>query len=226
MTSQIDNHTRTKPDLIDTKLIDQFNLVAAEQGLLPVKVTPYYRRLVEQEVAVIGRVEGPLYRAVYPTTEKLYTHVGNEVPDFVDDRLNMPGGLDNVIVHKYGNRALFLVTDKCIGHCMYCFRQDVMLDSINHKSLSFESKLDGVIRYLQSAPHIEELILSGGDPMSLQFSALEKTLTRIRQETAVSTFVCIPGILHLPQMYIPANMQLFLLCTMLGCICILFILMK
>lgn len=172
-------------DLVGSELIEEFNSLASKQGLLPVKVTPHYRALVKKEVSALGQTGGPLYRAVYPTKDKLNVQAGHEVPDFVEDRGNMPSGLDNILIHKYANRALFLLTDKCIGHCMYCFRQDVMQESQAKPSSVFEHRLDSVITYLNATPEIEELILSGGDPMSLPYKYIETTLNRLREETQV-----------------------------------------
>jgi lysine 2,3-aminomutase len=159
-----------------------FNALASSQGMLPVKVTPYYRALVQEEMATSGRTGGPLYRTVFPVAEKLVVVPEQEVPDFVEDRTNMPVGLRNVAVHKYPNRLLFLITERCVGHCMYCFRQDVMTES---RAAPPTDRLDALIGYLGAHPEIDEVILSGGDPMSLPFRQLEETLRRLRSETSI-----------------------------------------
>jgi lysine 2,3-aminomutase len=172
-------------NLIDETFRQQFNDLAKSQGLLPIKVTPHYQQLVEEEVATLGRTGGPLYRVVYPTAERLEVRSPHEVPDFVEDRTNMPAGLEGVLIHKYDRRALFLVTDKCAGHCMYCFRQDVMADLQKQTLPVLEKRLNGVVDYLVAHPHISELILSGGDPLNVPVSHLQHLFERVRQETAV-----------------------------------------
>jgi Lysine 2,3-aminomutase len=81
--------------------------------------------------------------------------IDHEVPDFVEDRTNMPRDLENVLVHKYYNRALFLVTDVCAGHCMYCFRQDVLSDLQARELPAINRKLEAVITYLTNLYHFK-----------------------------------------------------------------------
>jgi hypothetical protein len=83
----------------------QFNEQARKHGILTIKVPPHYKQLVDEEIKVLGRIEGPLYRAVYPTKDRMVVKIDHEVPDFVEDRTNMPRDLENVLVHKYYNRA-------------------------------------------------------------------------------------------------------------------------
>jgi KamA family protein len=140
---------------------------------------------VEEEVRALGARTGPLYRCVYPTPERLKVRAPGEVPDFVADRGNMPNGLDDVVVHKYDDRVLFLITQHCAGHCMYCFRQDVLSDQIVRPAPRIESKLDLLVAYLRARPQIQEVILSGGDPLSVPVASLELVLRRLREETDV-----------------------------------------
>lgn len=170
---------------IDQAQIQQFNTEANRLNILPIKVTPHYQRLVDAELATLGQPGGPLYRVVYPDPERLLLRAPHEVPDFVEDRTNMPADLHNVLIHKYRQRALFLVTDRCAAHCMYCFRQDV-LSAMHAQTLpAMQQKLDAVIDYLQEHPQIREVILSGGDPLNVSLRYLEQILSRLTQETAV-----------------------------------------
>jgi len=167
-------------------LIQAFNERAKTMGLLPVKAPPCYEKLVDEEIEATGCVGGPLYRAVYPLEDQLDVTMEHEVPDFVEDRTNMPGGLENTLIHKYRGRALFLATDQCAGRCMYCFRKDVLAGLRSRSWPDFQKRLDLLVDYLNQHPHVSELILSGGDPMSLPFRHLEQTLKRIGSETGVS----------------------------------------
>jgi lysine 2,3-aminomutase len=170
---------------MDKTEISQYNEQARSLGMLTIKVPPHYRQLVEEELETIGKRGGPLWHVAYPTAERMDQRAENEVPDFVEDRSNMPDGLENVLVHKYNNRALFLTTDICAGHCMYCFRQDVLTDIQGRKLPSTEEKLGGLVSYIRDTPHIKEAILSGGDPLSLPFRELEQIIVRLRSETDV-----------------------------------------
>lgn len=164
----------------------QYNINAKELNILPIKVTPHYEKLVQEEYKALGHADGPLHRVVYPTPERLKTRIFEEVPDFVEDYSNMPVGLSNILIHKYARRALFLVTDKCVGHCMYCCRQAVLSDIHGNPLPALEERLNRVINYLAEHPEINELILSGGDPLNIAFQNLSYLFERLAQETQVS----------------------------------------
>lgn len=174
--------------MIDTEVLNQFAEIAKRENLLPVRVTPYYRSLVDEELAVLKNTQGPIYKVVYPTAERIGLRVPGEVKDFVEDRGNMPHGLGDMVLRKYRNRLLFLITDKCAAHCMYCFRQDVLAEQHERDVPTFDTKLDGLIRYLQEHPEVEEVIFSGGDPLNVPLRILRTSLARISKETSVTNF--------------------------------------
>ena len=170
---------------IDTSRFTAFNAAAQRLNILPVKVTPHYQRLVEAEHAALGHLHGPLARVVFPADDRLQLRAPHEVPDFVEDRTNMPADLHNVLIHKYRRRALFLVTDRCAGHCMYCFRQDVLSHMHAETLPAMQQKLDAVVDYLAEHPQVSEIILSGGDPLNVPVRYLTQILQRLRSETGV-----------------------------------------
>jgi lysine 2,3-aminomutase len=161
----------------------RFQLLAKEENLLPIKVTGFYRRKIEEEFAALGHHNGPLHRGVYPSEERLQVRAPGEVADFVDDRVNMPDGLKDVAVRKYDNRMLFFPTDVCAAHCQYCFRQDVLseLHEGQEESATIDGKLNNLLTYLEGHPEVEEVILSGGDPMTLSYQRLEKILRSLQE---------------------------------------------
>ena len=173
-------------NLMTAEQRQQFNAKAKELNILPVKVTPHYDKLVREEYEVLGRSGGPLCRVVYPASDRLETRIPHEVPDFVEDKSNMPPGLANVLIHKYHCRALFLVTDKCAGHCMYCFRQDVLSDIFGNPLPPLEERVNRTINYLSEHPEVSELILSGGDPLNIPFKNLSYLLEQLSQQTKVT----------------------------------------
>ena len=72
------------------------------------------------------------------------------------------------LLHKYQGRVLLLTTSACAMHCRYCFRQNFPYET----KAPFTKELD----YIKKDPSIREVILSGGDPLSLSNDALEKIL--------------------------------------------------
>lgn len=173
------------PIVFDPALKRQFNLKAKALNILPIKVTPHYNQLIQEEYEALRFQGGPLYRVVYPTKERLDIRVNYEVPDFVEDQTNMPEDLSNVLIHKYSQRALFLVTDRCVSHCMYCFRQDVLTDIHGNPLPPIEERVERVVQYLSKHPEVTELILSGGDPLNIPFHRLEYLFKQLSEKTAV-----------------------------------------
>jgi lysine 2,3-aminomutase len=163
----------------------QYTLLKERENLLAIKVGKFYQNKIDEELKTLGHQDGPLHRSVYPSIEKITLQAPGELKDFVEDRKNMPQ-LDSTMIRKYQNRMLFLPTLRCVSHCQYCFRQDVLAEPHQDNQI-FSSKLDTVIKYLQKHTEITEVILSGGDPMILPFKRLQETLIRLRTETRIES---------------------------------------
>jgi KamA family protein len=169
------------------QLFSQYTALAERENLLPIKVTPFYKKKIDEEIAAIG-YGGPLYKGSYPTEERLNLRAPGEVPDFVQDYGNMPEGLRDVVIQKYEDRILFFPTESCAGHCQYCFRTYVLSEENAIKKLlpDLQSKLNGAIVYVNQHPTIREVIFSGGDPMTIRPTLLETALRRFKEETTVT----------------------------------------
>jgi len=162
---------------VEQPLLDaRFAKLASAERLLPIKVTPFFRRKVAAEIAALGHTEGPLHRMVYPTRERLTLRAPGEVRDWVDDRDNMPGASSGAIVQKYADRVLFMPTSTCAAHCQYCFRQDVLSDWEARGLAAVDAAMDELLAHLDAHPATREVILSGGDPMTLPIRALARIL--------------------------------------------------
>jgi KamA family protein len=169
----------------DDRGIDEFLKQREQDYLLPIHVSPHYRQLVEEEIKTLQGTFGPLYKVAYPTAERIHVRAPGEVVDFVQDEDNMPPGLEDVAIQKYKDRLLILTTDKCAGHCQYCFRQDVLTEQQSRVLPTLQVRVGRIIRYLRQHPEIQEVIFSGGDPLCVPFEHLEVFLSRIRNETSV-----------------------------------------
>lgn len=77
------------------------------------------------------------------------------------------------LVHKYQNRALITCTSACAMHCRYCYRRHFPYDCSDK---SFEKEMD----YVERDPTIQEVIVSGGDPLSLDDRILRILIERIK----------------------------------------------
>ncbi len=176
--------------LSQTEINERFRILAEQEHLLPIKITQFYQRKIDDEVAALGHTGGPLHRSAYPSVERLEVRAPGEVADFVEDRQNMPEGLRDLVVHKYENRLLFLPTDICSAHCQYCFRQDVLshMHVQDVATVPFADKVHSLIDYLRANSKVTEVILSGGDPMTIGFGRLDQILKTVTQQTQVTNF--------------------------------------
>ena len=133
-----------------------FALPAAQRAaaLFPLRVPePFLARMTP------GNPGDPLLRQVLPLDVEAQPAAGFQ-PDPVGDRPALqPGG----VLHKYHGRALLVTTGACAVHCRYCFRRHFPYADANASADRWQAALD----YLSRHPEIPEVILSGGDPLSL-----------------------------------------------------------
>jgi EF-P beta-lysylation protein EpmB len=113
-----------------------------------------------------GDPRDPLLLQVLPAQAETAT-VAGYVADPVGD---LASRASHGLLHKYAGRALLIATGACAVHCRYCFRR--------HFPYADESALsdgwDSALRHLQSDTELTELILSGGDPLSLSDRRLQQ----------------------------------------------------
>lgn len=116
-----------------------------------------------------GNFEDPLLKQVLPTVQE---NIPGGFKDPVGDLDAMP--VDGLL-HKYQGRALLVTTGACAIHCRYCFRQHYPYTSNTCKPSQIKATLD----YLRQHPEIDEIILSGGDPLTLDDSRLSTLITHL-----------------------------------------------
>jgi lysine 2,3-aminomutase len=114
-----------------------------------------------------------------------------------DSHMPVPG-----LVHRYPDRVLLLVTDRCASYCRYCTRSRVV-SGAGEQELSVD--LEGAYGYLEKHPEVRDVLLSGGDPLLLSDSRLDSILSRLRKIPSIE-FVRIGSRIpiFLPQRITPA----------------------
>jgi EF-P beta-lysylation protein EpmB len=111
-----------------------------------------------------GNIDDPLLRQVLPVAAE-----NTRQPDYSRDPLGEQHAMPAPgVLHKYPGRALLTLTGACAVHCRYCFRRHFPYSEANPLGSGRHEAID----YLRSHPDIGELILSGGDPLSLPDSRL------------------------------------------------------
>jgi lysine 2,3-aminomutase len=138
-------------------------------AMLPVAITPYYMSLVARYDP-----DQPLRRTVIPRLDEFHPGPG-EAEDPLGEEADSPvPGL----VHRYPDRVLLLVTDFCSTYCRYCTRSRM----VGHGAIvPSRERLEMAICYIQQRPGIRDVLLSGGDPLTLADDKLGWLLGRLRQ---------------------------------------------
>ena len=139
------------------------------QGLFRVDITPYFVSLIDPEDA-----NDPIRKQVIPTAEEIASFTGMMEDSLAEDRHSPVPGL----VHRYPDRVLMLVTTQCASYCRYCTRSRIVGDpSATFSRAEFEAQIE----YLKHTPQVRDVLLSGGDPLTLAPKILEELLARLRE---------------------------------------------
>ena len=162
-------------------------------------VTPHFFNLIDPEDP-----DCPIRRQVIPRIEENLDNAEEMAdPCGEDSHMPVPG-----LVHRYPDRVLFLVTDRCASYCRYCTRSRVV-SGVGDQHL--ETQWEAAFEYLENTPQVRDVLLSGGDPLLLSDQRLERILTRLR------------SIKHIQFIRIGSRIPIFLpqritpeLCEMLG----------
>ncbi|MDB4575633.1 EF-P beta-lysylation protein EpmB [bacterium] len=128
-----------------------------------------------------GNINDPLLRQVLPLSEENHPQIQSSgVYDPVGDTTAMasPG-----LLHKYHGRALLISTGACAIHCRYCFRRHYPYQHSSCNSHDLSEALD----YLRRHPEIDEIILSGGDPLVMDNEKLADLIQQLETVTQLST---------------------------------------
>jgi lysine 2,3-aminomutase len=150
---------------------DERTAVQRHTGSLPFAITPYYLSLLDPDNA-----EQPLRRTMIPVTDE-YLHVPGEAEDPLGEDRDMPVP---GIVHRYPDRVLFLVANSCASNCRYCTRSR-MVENPDNNSIFFQSQWEQAIAYIDAHTEVRDVLLSGGDPLTLSDEKLDWLLSRLRR---------------------------------------------
>ena len=159
---------RDPEELLDRLELPHKLLPAARNAaqLFPLRVPHSYVDRMEK-----GNPADPLLRQVLPLHAEYSTAKGYSTDPVGDlQAMTIPG-----LLHKYSGRVLLVTTGACSIHCRYCFRRHFPYDDANPLSKNWQLALD----YIANDPSIHEVILSGGDPLSLTDQRLHQLVTAL-----------------------------------------------
>ncbi len=148
-------------------------------------------RLSRHFEGLIHRVGDPVWKQVVPDIRELSDLSGLEDPLAEESLSPVPN-----LVHRYPNRVLWLVSDRCALHCRFCTRKRKwrcessppptdsagMMESRPHANASPGTCGHGpALRYIAENPAIQDVLLSGGDPLLLPLPEIAEILFKLRQ---------------------------------------------
>lgn len=145
-------------------------LAAMKEISLPFRITPYYASLL------YGRdPEYPLRKTMIPRTSELIRSFGEAADPLSEESMSPVPNL----VHRYPDRVLFLATEFCSSYCRYCTRHRVVGNK--NELHRFNSKCwDESIDYIARHTEVRDVLISGGDPLTMPDAKIDYLLSRIR----------------------------------------------
>ncbi|HEY1838030.1 MAG TPA: KamA family radical SAM protein [Rhizomicrobium sp.] len=149
---------------------DERIAVERHSGPLPVGITPYYASLMDRHDPA-----EPLRRThIMTTAEDLRVPGESDDPLGEDHDTAAPG-----IVHRYPDRVLFLTTGTCATYCRYCTRARAVGNPGGEYQFS-PKQWEKALAYLEAHTEVRDVLLSGGDPLSIADEKLDWLLGRLR----------------------------------------------
>ncbi|MGQ9615229.1 MAG: KamA family radical SAM protein [Spirochaetota bacterium] len=149
---------------------DEREALTSGNGSFPFAITPYYASLLDRDDPL-----HPIRRCVVPVTTEQKRTFGESDDPLGEESQSPVSGL----VHRYPDRVLFLVTTACSVYCRYCTRSRIVG---NHERQPFYSEhWAQALEYIARNPAIRDVLISGGDPLTLSNEKLEYLLASVRR---------------------------------------------
>jgi lysine 2,3-aminomutase len=149
---------------------DERRAVERHEGALPVGITPYYASLMG-----LGDPSEPLRRTHIMTGGEYVRGPGEADDPLGEDHDTVVPGL----VHRYPDRVLFLTTGTCSTYCRYCTRARVVGNPGGEYQFSTR-QWEKALAYLEVHTEVRDVLLSGGDPLTIGDDKLDWLLGRLR----------------------------------------------
>jgi lysine 2,3-aminomutase len=134
----------------------------------PLSITPYYLSLINPEDP-----DDPIRKQAVPCIQEItMSSIGLEDPLAEKEDSVVPG-----LVHRYPDRALMVLTDICPMLCRHCTRKREWRHGAWTRT---DDQIEAMLGYLRQHKEVRDVILSGGDPLTLSTSHLESIIVKIR----------------------------------------------
>lgn len=132
-------------------------------------ITPYYLSLID-----LNDPEDPIRKQAVPSAEELYFAPEESADSLHEDTDSPVKGL----THRYPDRVLFLLTDRCAAYCRHCTRRRLVGQTDNAMP---KEQIDACIEYIRNHPEVRDVLLSGGDALMQSDEMLEYVISSLRK---------------------------------------------
>jgi len=167
---QIKNMIRTP-----SHLFEAFPYLSSEEKenvkrvhrVYPLLISPYYLSLINPDDP-----DDPIKKQVIPVIDELFDYKGIRDPLEEEEDEVVPG-----LVHRYPDRVLLITTNFCASYCRHCTRKRLLGKG---GTIKIYHEFEKVLDYLKNHPEITDVILSGGDPLTLPLPKLKFILDGLK----------------------------------------------
>ncbi|HBT40228.1 MAG: Lysine 2,3-aminomutase YodO family protein [Thermotoga sp. 50_1627] len=136
---------------------------------LRMAITPYYASLMDPDDP-----NCPIRKQAVPTSRELHISDGEMVDPLHEDVDSPVKGL----THRYPDRVLFLVTDQCAMYCRHCTRRRFAGETDAPLAQQY---IEAAIDYIKQNKKVRDVLISGGDPLTLSDEKLEEIISKLRE---------------------------------------------
>jgi lysine 2,3-aminomutase len=142
--------------------------IAEAPGLFRIGITPYYAQLMDPD-----EPSCPVRMQVIPVAAEARVADGESIDPLGEEALSpVPA-----IVHRYPDRVLLLALDRCAIYCRHCNRRRLVGQD---DGVITRAALEQAVGYLARTPAVKDVLISGGDPLTLSTEKLEWIVSRVR----------------------------------------------
>jgi len=134
----------------------------------PLNITPYYASLIDKE----NFRDDPIFKQAFPNPAELKISKYDMKDPLHEDKDSPTKG----VTHRYPDRVLFLVSNRCAMYCRHCTRKRKVADP---EFIPSREQILAGIYYIRKNPQIRDVLLSGGDPLMLPDDYLDWILTEL-----------------------------------------------
>lgn len=141
----------------------------SQTDAFPTAVTPYYASLLQGSA---------LRKTMLPSLAEKILGAGETNDPLGEEPCQVAPGL----IHRYPDRVLFLTTQYCSAYCRYCTRSRLVgRHALCPETAGLKQNWEKAFDYIRSRPEIRDVLVSGGDPLTMSDETIDYLLTALRK---------------------------------------------